>query len=268
MRSTPIRALAAVTLSGALATALVSACGGSGGGTAPEPVASVNVSAAGGSNIVVGQTLQLAATLADAHGSTLTGRNVTWSSGSQSIATVSLGGLVTGVAEGSVQITASSEGRSGIIGLQVAFPYPDVSGTYAYVAVFDRVSGNGIGVIAIAQGDRTKPDLQLAPIVDWRIWSESFTFTSAYAATISQTGSISFRMGAPSTTTIWEHTGTLTAPGEFTGRHTLAGSTSSYSGNWAIDRASSIETMLVDRGIAVPGDLEGVLKALVRETQR
>ena len=98
---------------------LVAACGG---GTDPEPVASVSVSAAGGANsVVVGQTLQLTATVADANGATLTGRKVAWASSNESIATVSSGGLVTGVAQGSVQITASSGGKSGIIGLQVGF---------------------------------------------------------------------------------------------------------------------------------------------------
>ena len=93
------------------------------GGTDPEPVLAVNITSAS-SNVVVGQTLQLTASLTSANGTNLTGRRVKWSSSNQSIATVSPAGLVTGVAEGSVQISATSEEKGGIIGLQVGFPYP------------------------------------------------------------------------------------------------------------------------------------------------
>src|SRR6185295_17259301 len=46
-------------------------------------------------------------------GNVLGGRTVTWSSGAAGVATVSSQGLVTGVAGGSAQITATSEGKSG-----------------------------------------------------------------------------------------------------------------------------------------------------------
>jgi hypothetical protein len=232
-------------------------------------VTAVNITSSS-NTVVVGQTLQLTANLTSASGAALSGRKVTWSSSNQSVATVSSAGLVTGVAEGSVQISAASGGQTGIIGLQVGFPYPNVSGSYAYAALFDGIpssSANGVGVIAVAQGDRTKPDIQLAPLVNWLIGTESFNFTSAYAAIISTNGTISFRMGPQSTTTTWQHTGTRTATGGFTGRHTLAGSTSSNSGNWAMARTSAVQAMLFDRGVAAAADLDELRRALLREVR-
>src|SRR5206468_527293 len=78
----------------------------------PVPVATVTVSPASASIFVAG-TQQLSAVTKDSAGGTLTGRVVTWASSNTAIATVSASGLVTGVAVGSVTITATSEGKSG-----------------------------------------------------------------------------------------------------------------------------------------------------------
>ena len=82
------------------------------------PVATVTVSPASGSGLG-GQTLQLTATTRDASGNSLPGRVVTWGSGNTALATVSGGGLVTGVAAGTVTITATSEGKSGSAAITV-----------------------------------------------------------------------------------------------------------------------------------------------------
>ena len=76
------------------------------------PVASVSLSP-NPASVQVGSTVQLAATLRDSAGNVLTGRSVTWSSGTPGLATVSATGLVSGVATGTVTITATSEGKSG-----------------------------------------------------------------------------------------------------------------------------------------------------------
>jgi len=60
----------------------------------------------------VGQAVQLAATLQDASGNVLTGRAVSWTSGTLGVATVSGSGLVTGVTAGTATITATSEGQN------------------------------------------------------------------------------------------------------------------------------------------------------------
>ncbi len=85
------------------------------------PVASVVVSPATATVPAQG-TVQLAVTLKDAAGNTLTlsGRTVAWSSSAPTVATVSQTGLVTDVADGgTATITATSEGQSGTSGITV-----------------------------------------------------------------------------------------------------------------------------------------------------
>ncbi len=76
------------------------------------PVATVGVSL-GATSIVVGNTTQASAVTRDASGNLLTGRVVAWSTSNASIASVSTGGVVTGVAAGTATITATSEGKTG-----------------------------------------------------------------------------------------------------------------------------------------------------------
>ena len=112
IRSGAIRGLlaACVALAGGTITA---ACGSdSSGPDNGAPVASVTVAPAS-APLMVGQTVQLMATLRDAAGSVLTGRTVTWSTSVGSVATVSSSGLVGAAAVGSATITATSEGQSG-----------------------------------------------------------------------------------------------------------------------------------------------------------
>lgn len=78
---------------------------------ASRVVASVQVQLAL-SSISVGQTTQATATLQDRSGRTIQ-RSVTWTSSNTSVATVSDAGLVTGVAGGNSQITATSQGKVG-----------------------------------------------------------------------------------------------------------------------------------------------------------
>ncbi|HEY9225611.1 MAG TPA: Ig-like domain-containing protein [Gemmatimonadaceae bacterium] len=81
-------------------------------------VASVTITPAT-ATIPVTQTKAFAATTKDAQGSVLTGRLVTWSSSNAAIAGVSSSGVATGVAPGTVTITATSEGKSGVATLTV-----------------------------------------------------------------------------------------------------------------------------------------------------
>lgn len=74
------------------------------------PVGAVTIAAAP-SGIVIGQTVQLAATVTDTAGAVLAGQPVTWASSNSAIATVSAAGQVKGVAAGKVTITASSRGK-------------------------------------------------------------------------------------------------------------------------------------------------------------
>jgi uncharacterized protein YjdB len=95
--------------------------------TAPPPaaVASITISPSAPS-LQTGATIQLTATLKDASGNTLTGRNVSWSASNVSVATVSATGLVTAMGAGSAMVTAASEGKSS----QVAVTVSTAAGVY------------------------------------------------------------------------------------------------------------------------------------------
>src|SRR5690348_17497525 len=84
--------------------AFVAACGGDSSG--PPAVATVDVTAAGATDLQIGQSLALTATPRDAKGNALTGRTTTWTSSIVSVGTVSTTGTVSGVAVGSATITA------------------------------------------------------------------------------------------------------------------------------------------------------------------
>jgi len=91
--------------------------------SSPVPVATVTVSPATAS-VQVGATVQLSATTRDANGNVLTGRTIGWTSSNTSVATVSASGLVSGVAAGSSQITATSEGKTGSAAITVTASQP------------------------------------------------------------------------------------------------------------------------------------------------
>ncbi|MGE3616220.1 MAG: Ig-like domain-containing protein [Gemmatimonadales bacterium] len=115
-------AVATVAASGtvtavAQGSATVSATAGSVTGAAavtvvPVPVASVSVSPTSAA-VAIAETKTFAATVKDSTGAVLAGRPVTWASGSPAVATVSSGGIVTGVTAGATGITASAEGKVG-----------------------------------------------------------------------------------------------------------------------------------------------------------
>jgi len=92
----------------------------------PAPVATVTLGASS-TTLLVGQTAQVTATLSDAMGSVLTGRTIGWTSSNPLVATVSPSGLVTALSAGGVTVTATSEGRSGSVGLTISSPPPPAS---------------------------------------------------------------------------------------------------------------------------------------------
>ena len=91
--------------------------------SAPVPVASVSVTL-GNSSLNPGLTTQAIATTRDANNNVLTGRVIAWSSNNAAVATASASGLVTAVATGNANITATSEGQSGSATLGVVDPPP------------------------------------------------------------------------------------------------------------------------------------------------
>ncbi|MCC6773380.1 MAG: Ig-like domain-containing protein [Gemmatimonadaceae bacterium] len=76
------------------------------------PVSTVQVAPAA-PQLTVGTSAQLSATALDAGGNVVTGRPVTWTSSDPAVATVSTSGLVSALAAGSAQLTATVDGVRG-----------------------------------------------------------------------------------------------------------------------------------------------------------
>ena len=142
------------------------------------------------SNLQIGGTVQLTATLRDAANNILTERQVSWSSGNTAIATVSTTGLVTALTSGGpVNIIATSEGKTGTAQVTVASaPVATVElvgptrikvgDDYLYVAVAKDAQGNVLD----------KP-------VSWSILEAAKgTMTAGGQLTPSQIGTITIRM--------------------------------------------------------------------------
>lgn len=89
----------------------LAACGGGGdggGGTAPAVFTSLTI-APNNPTVLVGATTSLATTARDQNSQPMSGAQVTYASANQTIATVTNAGVVTGVAVGSTQITATGQ---------------------------------------------------------------------------------------------------------------------------------------------------------------
>lgn len=143
---------------------------------APPPVASVQVTLSA-ATIASGGTTQASAALRDAAGNPLTGRSVTWISSNEAVASVSNSGLVTGLAQGSATIAATSEGVSGSATVTVVPP------PVATVTLSSAQSTLTIG--GTTQVNATLRDAGGATLSDRIIsWSTS----SSAIATVSQTG--------------------------------------------------------------------------------
>jgi uncharacterized protein YjdB len=77
-----------------------------------------------GAQIAPSETLEFQAITRDSDGNMVTARQIVWSSGDDDVATVSQTGLVTGVADGTTSITATTEGEKGSARLTVVSAEP------------------------------------------------------------------------------------------------------------------------------------------------
>lgn len=105
---------------------LVTACGGGGdgGGTTEPPavtVGSVTVTL-GVAQVISGGTTTASAEVRSTTGAVLSGRSISWSSSSPSVATIDGAGAIVAVSAGTTSITATSEGKSGSATLTVTPP--------------------------------------------------------------------------------------------------------------------------------------------------
>ncbi len=109
------------TILPALLTPLALGCGGDdgGGNVEPTPVTSVTVTAPR-NTIAMGETVQLTATARDSRNQLVPGQTFEWSSSNEAVASVTpASALVTGLAEGSAEITATTNGIAGTITIGV-----------------------------------------------------------------------------------------------------------------------------------------------------
>ena len=117
-------------------TASVGSASGSAVVTVMQSVASVEVSPAA-ETIGLGSTLQLTAEGFDENGDAVAGVEFSWESSDDAVATVDATGLVTGVAEGMVTITATSGSAQGTAEISVG-PNPDRA---ALLALYEATDG-------------------------------------------------------------------------------------------------------------------------------
>jgi uncharacterized protein YjdB len=200
----------------------LSSCGSDGGSEPDVPVATVTVTP-GTTTIAPEATVQLQATARDASGATLTDRQVTWSSSDNDVATVSSAGLVTGVAVGSVTITARSEGKSGGAIVEVEVPVASVviSPTEVTIDVAETVQLN------VATLDAEGNELT-ERVVDW-------ASSDLDIATVSETGLV---------TGVAEGTVTITATSEgLSGSAAITVGLVSVAGHWTMDEEVSDDAL-------------------------
>jgi len=101
------------TLSVLLFSLFLWSCGGDSTPTTPTPVAtSITLSVTSLSFNSLGATSQISATVKDQNDLTMASATVTWATSDAAVATVSVGGLVTSVADGTATITAMSGSAS------------------------------------------------------------------------------------------------------------------------------------------------------------
>lgn len=158
-----------VSVGGKSATAIVSVA-------APGEPATIEISART-VRLVVGDTLQLAATVRDAEGHVLTGHDVTWSmsvAAGQGVATLSGAGVVRAVSAGTVVVEAESEGQRGALAIVVRDNVDEsIVVTFAN-PVPNELIGDTLRVVAgvrseralrsvVAEVDGTRYPLELTP---------------------------------------------------------------------------------------------------------
>jgi len=93
----------------------------------PNPVVTTVTVTPPTASVVVGATTTLQATVKDQNGNAMSGQTVTWSTDNASAATVNSAGVVSGVAAGTANITATSSGKSGSASITVSAAPPVVT---------------------------------------------------------------------------------------------------------------------------------------------
>ena len=144
-------------------TATVTASAGSASGSAVvtvmQTVASLEASPATHELTALGTTVQLTAEAFDGNGHVVAGAEFSWESSDAAVATVDAGGLVTGVAEGVVTITASAGEAEGTAEITVLEPkrYPDLAVASPAVSENSPAAGIRFTLSATVRNMATEP---------------------------------------------------------------------------------------------------------------
>jgi uncharacterized protein YjdB len=204
-----------VTAKGAGSASIIASADGVQGGAAltvnPPPLAPVATVSVTLNPSAVGATQQSTATvvLKDASGNTLSGRTIGYSSNKPTVATVSSGGIATGVSTGTASISATSEGKSGAATLTVTSGAPVVAAvsvtapkttlvvgdTTRAVAVGTDAAGNTIGGLSFTW---TSSDNALAAVgTTGKVFAKAAGSVTISATTGGVTGSLGFVLTVP-----------------------------------------------------------------------
>lgn len=139
----------------------VTACSSDGTGPDPIPVAAVVITAVPTGPVLIGATIQLAATAVDATGGTVANATFTWQTSDPLLAGVSSGGLVTVLGAGPVTITAAAGGKSGtaLLDLRAGGPIGAAGGI---LALFN----GGVNLSVAPNGLSQSVNFLVRPVVD------------------------------------------------------------------------------------------------------
>ena len=157
-------------------TATITASAGSASGSATVTVAqevSAVVVSPAADTLVAGDTLRLSAEAMDANGHSMAAAEFTWASSDTLVATVDDSGLVTGVAAGEAEITATSSGVTGRAQVAVVAPAPTT-----IVVTPDSVVFTAIGQ-TVQLSAEVRDQIERAMVGVTVSWSSSDTLVAA-----------------------------------------------------------------------------------------
>jgi uncharacterized protein YjdB len=156
----------------------------------PVAVATIELSAPPQFGISAGSSYQITPVAKDAAGNALPNRTFLWSSSDATVATVSQTGVVSGVSPGSAQISASSEGRTAVVG---AIVLPQQVAT-----VTVSLTPSSLAVGQTAQAVATLRDLSGNTLSGRQV---AWTSSSPGVASVSASGVVSAAAAGTSTLT-------------------------------------------------------------------
>jgi hypothetical protein len=113
--------------------------------------------------------------------------------------------------------------------------FPSVVGVYSINGTFAGGVLPFQGTITIVQPSRDQPTLSGSCAVSVQLESETANFTEIDAASVSQSGLVSFNIGSASGPTTWRFSGTLNGT-TIVGTHTLTDGTDSFIGTFTAVR--------------------------------